>query len=128
MGPPSFFSTNFRKDSRASCLPFSMSVSYVSVAIFFLVFDLTFSFITLYFSNSSKISRNSSSVTLLSFKAFGDIRSYGIQLCRSYRFNLFVFLRFRRRLFYAILTYNTKKPCKECHSFYNYNCGYHVHR
>ena len=46
-----------------------MSDSSVSVAIFFLVFDLTSSFITLYFSNSSKISRNSSSVTLLSLKA-----------------------------------------------------------
>ena len=67
MGP--FFSTSFRKDSCASCLPLSVSVSYVSVAIFFLVLDLTFSFITLYFSSSSKISRNSSSVTLLSLKA-----------------------------------------------------------
>ena len=46
-----------------------MSVSSVSVAIFFLVFDLTASFITLYFSNSSKIIRNSSSDTLLSLKA-----------------------------------------------------------
>ena len=63
------FSTSFRKDSRASCLPLSMSISSVSVAIFFLVFDLTSSFITLYFSNSSKISQNSSSVTLLSLKA-----------------------------------------------------------
>ena len=40
------------------------------VAIFFLVFYQTSSFITLYFSNSSKINRNSSSVTLLSLKAF----------------------------------------------------------
>ena len=54
----------------ASCLPLSFSVSSVSVAIFFLVFDLTSSFITLYFSNSSKINHNSSSVTLLSLKAF----------------------------------------------------------
>ena len=44
-------------------------VSSVLVVIFFLVFDLTSSFITLYFSNSSKISQNSSSVTLLSLKA-----------------------------------------------------------
>ena len=57
---------NFRKDSRTSCLPLSMSVSSISVAIFFLVFDLTSSFITLYFS---KISQDSSSVTLLSLKA-----------------------------------------------------------
>ena len=49
--------------------PLSMSVSSVSVAIFFLVFDLTSSFITLYFSNSSKIIRNFSSVTLFSLKA-----------------------------------------------------------
>ena len=55
--------------TRASCLPLSMSVSSVSVTIFFFVFDLTSSFITLYFSNSSKFSRNSSSVTLLSLKA-----------------------------------------------------------
>ena len=66
MGP--FFSTSFRKDSHASCLPFLMSVSSVSVTIFFSVFDLNF-FITLHFSNSLKISQNSSSVTLLSLKA-----------------------------------------------------------
>ena len=64
-----FFSTNFRKDSRASCLPFSMSVSSSSVAIFFLVLALTSSFITIYFSHSSKINRNYSSVTLLTLKA-----------------------------------------------------------
>ena len=63
-----FFSTNFRKDSRSSCLPLSMRVSSSSVAIFFLVLALISSFITLYFSDSSMISRNSSSVTLLSLK------------------------------------------------------------
>ena len=47
--------------------------------IFFLVFDLTSSFITLYFSNSFKISRNSSSVTLLSFKA--------LEMCKAIVFN-----------------------------------------
>ena len=48
--------------------PLSISVSSVSVAIFFLVFVLTSSFITLYFSNSSNISLNSS-IMLLSLKA-----------------------------------------------------------
>ena len=57
------------KDSCASCVPLSVSDSSVSVAIFFSVFNLTSSLITLYFSHSSKINRNSSSATLLSLKA-----------------------------------------------------------
>ena len=80
MGPPRLFSTNLRKDSRASCLPLSMSDSSVSVTIFFLVFVLTSSFITLYFSTSSKINRNSSSVTLLWLKA--------LEICEAIVFNL----------------------------------------
>ena len=64
-----FLSTNFRKDSLASCLPLSIKLSSSSVFNFFLVLFLISYFISLYLFNSSMINLNLSLLIKLSNNA-----------------------------------------------------------
>ena len=108
--PARFFSTNFRKDSRASCLPFSIRLSFSSSLSFFFVLFRISSFIALYFSNSSIINLNSSSLIKSSVNALDTCEAIVSNFALA---NVFIFKCFSALIVVfltTILPNNEKAP------------------